>query len=62
MASAAKDSELPEVERQIRDVDRRIAAHCGHLFDVLVIDPPWKVASANPTRGVAINQGDMCFD
>jgi len=99
MASAGKDSELQEVERQIRDVERRIAAHpavaraialarkasvpfrppphsvaipadvtdfdfaalgeavhrsCGRLFDVLVIDPPWKVASANPTRGVAI--------
>jgi mRNA (2'-O-methyladenosine-N6-)-methyltransferase len=24
------------------------------LFDVITIDPPWQLSSANPTRGVAI--------
>jgi mRNA (2'-O-methyladenosine-N6-)-methyltransferase len=26
----------------------------GRLFDVITIDPPWQLSSANPTRGVAI--------
>jgi len=26
----------------------------GHLFDVIMMDPPWQLASSNPTRGVAI--------
>lgn len=26
----------------------------GRLFDVITADPPWQLASANPTRGVAI--------
>ena len=24
------------------------------MFDVIAIDPPWQLSSANPTRGVAI--------
>lgn len=28
--------------------------HGGRLFDVITIDPPWQLSSANPTRGVAI--------
>lgn len=28
--------------------------HTGRLFDVLTMDPPWQLSSANPTRGVAI--------
>jgi mRNA m6A methyltransferase catalytic subunit len=26
----------------------------GRLFDIITIDPPWQLSSANPTRGVAI--------
>ena len=26
----------------------------GRLFDVISMDPPWQLSSANPTRGVAI--------
>uniref|UniRef100_A0A7S3FZ16 mRNA m(6)A methyltransferase n=1 Tax=Strombidium rassoulzadegani TaxID=1082188 RepID=A0A7S3FZ16_9SPIT len=26
----------------------------GRLFDIITCDPPWKLSSANPTRGVAI--------
>ena len=26
----------------------------GHLFDVIMMDPPWQLSSSNPTRGVAI--------
>ena len=26
----------------------------GRLFDVITMDPPWQLSSANPTRGVAI--------
>lgn len=26
----------------------------GRLFDVIMMDPPWQLATANPTRGVAI--------
>ena len=26
----------------------------GQLFDVIMMDPPWQLATANPTRGVAI--------
>lgn len=28
--------------------------HGGRLFDIITIDPPWQLSSANPTRGVAI--------
>jgi mRNA (2'-O-methyladenosine-N6-)-methyltransferase len=28
--------------------------NAGRLFDVITIDPPWQLSSANPTRGVAI--------
>lgn len=33
------------------DTQRKLA---GRLFDVITIDPPWQLSSANPTRGVAI--------
>lgn len=26
----------------------------GRLFDIITMDPPWQLSSANPTRGVAI--------
>lgn len=28
--------------------------NAGRMFDVITIDPPWQLSSANPTRGVAI--------
>jgi mRNA (2'-O-methyladenosine-N6-)-methyltransferase len=28
--------------------------HGGRQFDVITMDPPWQLSSANPTRGVAI--------
>ena len=28
--------------------------HGGRLFDIICMDPPWQLSSANPTRGVAI--------
>ena len=28
--------------------------HAGRKFDVITMDPPWQLSSANPTRGVAI--------
>lgn len=36
----------------------------GRLFDVITADPPWQLATANPTRGVAIayeQLGDNIF-
>ena len=26
----------------------------GRLFDIICMDPPWQLSTANPTRGVAI--------
>jgi len=28
--------------------------YAGRMFDVITMDPPWQLSSANPTRGVAI--------
>lgn len=28
--------------------------HGGRLFDIICMDPPWQLSTANPTRGVAI--------
>ena len=28
--------------------------HAGRLFDIICMDPPWQLSTANPTRGVAI--------
>ena len=28
--------------------------YAGRLFDIITMDPPWQLSSANPTRGVAI--------
>ena len=28
--------------------------HAGRLFDIICMDPPWMLSTANPTRGVAI--------
>lgn len=39
------------------DWDKLVASQMkqgGRLFDVITIDPPWQLSSANPTRGVAI--------
>ena len=29
-------------------------SHAGRMFDIVTMDPPWQLSSANPTRGVAI--------
>jgi mRNA (2'-O-methyladenosine-N6-)-methyltransferase len=29
-------------------------------FDVIVMDPPWQLASAKPTRGVTIGYDQLC--
>jgi mRNA (2'-O-methyladenosine-N6-)-methyltransferase len=31
----------------------------GRLFDVIMTDPPWQLATANPTRGVAIGYDQL---
>jgi len=31
----------------------------GRLFDVITMDPPWQLASANPTRGVALGYSQL---
>ncbi len=31
----------------------------GRLFDVIMMDPPWQLASSNPTRGVAIGYDQL---
>lgn len=31
----------------------------GKLFDVITMDPPWQLASANPTRGVALGYSQL---
>ena len=40
------------------DFDKLVEAQLKHangrMFDVITIDPPWQLSSANPTRGVAI--------
>jgi len=28
---------------------------CGRKFDIIMMDPPWKLTTANPTRGVCIS-------
>ena len=43
----------------VKDFDFDFLAECqlkyaNRLFDVITIDPPWQLSSANPTRGVAI--------
>lgn len=32
------------------------------LFDVIMIDPPWKLATSNPSRGVAIQYSSLPDD
>jgi len=27
----------------------------GHMFDIIMMDPPWKLTTSNPTRGVCIS-------
>jgi hypothetical protein len=29
-------------------------------FDAIVMDPPWQLATANPTRGVALGYSQLC--
>lgn len=36
--------------------------HTGKLFDVITMDPPWQLSSANPTRGVAIAYSTLSDD
>lgn len=48
----------------VRDVDfERLALAQqkarGSLFDVIMMDPPWQLASSNPTRGVAIGYSQL---
>ena len=30
----------------------------GRYYDVIMMDPPWQLATANPTRGVGVRMGD----
>ena len=39
-----------DFEKLIKSMNK----HAGRLFDVITMDPPWQLSSANPTRGVAI--------
>ena len=44
------------------DFDRLCEAQLaarGRLFDVIAMDPPWQLASANPTRGVALGYSQL---
>lgn len=37
----------------------------GRLFDVIMMDPPWKLSTSQPSRGVAIQYdslGDDCIE
>lgn len=34
----------------------------GRLFDVIMTDPPWMLATANPTRGVALGYSQLTDD
>lgn len=34
----------------------------GRLFDIIMMDPPWRLASANPTRGVSIRFPQLADD
>jgi len=34
----------------------------GRLFDVIMTDPPWMLATANPTRGVALGYSQLSDD
>lgn len=36
--------------------------HTGRLFDVICMDPPWQLSTANPTRGVAIAYSTLTDD
>lgn len=37
-----------------------LAAACQ--FDVIMMDPPWQLATANPTRGVALGYSQLSDD
>jgi mRNA (2'-O-methyladenosine-N6-)-methyltransferase len=41
------------------DWSRLIAAAAPHGFDVVMMDPPWQLATANPTRGVALGYAQL---
>lgn len=30
------------------------------MFDVIMMDPPWKLSTSQPTRGVAIQYNSLC--
>jgi len=36
--------------------------HGGRLFDIICMDPPWQLSTANPTRGVAIAYSTLTDD
>ena len=41
-------------KKMLEKVGKGIQRNAGQLFDVILMDPPWQLASSNPTRGVAI--------
>jgi mRNA (2'-O-methyladenosine-N6-)-methyltransferase len=41
------------------DWSRLIAAAAPRGFDVVMMDPPWQLATANPTRGVALGYAQL---
>jgi len=49
----------------VRDFDFQRLIHAqkqltgGKLFDVITVDPPWQLSTANPTRGVAISYDSL---
>ena len=46
----------------LKDFARKVKAVKGKLFDVITMDPPWELSSAQPTRGVAIGYDTMSDD
>jgi mRNA (2'-O-methyladenosine-N6-)-methyltransferase len=39
---------------------RQQRKHGGQLFDVIMMDPPWKLSTSQPSRGVAIQYSSLC--
>jgi len=45
--------------KKLADTQKKLS---GRLFDVIMTDPPWMLATANPTRGVALGYSQLSDD
>lgn len=50
------------MEYNFKHLGEKQMEHGGRLFDIICMDPPWQLSTANPTRGVAIAYSTMNDD